>query len=273
MPELPEVETVRLALSNVLLKDKILKISIKTKKLRFYISNNLIKNLQNQTLTLIERRGKYLVFNFDNGFSMLVHLGMTGVFRVSSKNEIVKHDHLIFFFKDLYLIFNDVRKFGFIKLYKTRFVHSSKHLILLGPEPFDKKFNFQYVQSYLKKSKTNIKNVLMNQFFVAGLGNIYCSEVLYDCKLSPLRKVNNINSTEIKNIILSIKKVLKKAIRMGGTSIRNYINPDGKLGYFKNELMVYGRENKNCFKCKKKSIINKITQQGRSTFYCKLCQK
>ena len=119
----------------------------------------------------------------------------------------------------------------------------------------------------------NIKHFLMDQKNIAGLGNIYCSEILFDSKISPLRLVNDMKKSEIKKIVKSIKKILTKAIELGGTSLSDYKTPSGKLGYFKNELKVYGMENKNCFFCKKRSKIKKLVQQGRSTFFCMKCQK
>ena len=272
MPELPEVETVRLALTKHLLKCKIFKVKINSKKLRYTIPENFTKLINGCKIISIKRRGKYIILNFDNMCSLLVHLGMTGTFRVSEIYNPLKHDHLVFNFKSFYLIYNDIRKFGFLKIYNSNEVFDSKHLTKLGPEPFSEEFNLKYLSKALKKRKINIKNFLMNQNVIAGLGNIYCSEVLFESKISPVRITNKLNAKEILSIYISIKRVLKKAISYGGTSLKNYKDPNGKIGYFKNKLKVYGKENKKCSFCNKNIKIKKIIQQGRSTFFCENCQ-
>ena len=163
-------------------------------------------------------------------------------------------------------------KFGFIKFYKPDEVLNSQHLVKIGPEPFSKEYDFDYFKLNSKKT-TNIKNLLMNQNFVAGLGNIYCSEILYDARLSPLRKINSLNNLEIRNIVKSTKKILKRAISFGGTTIKNFIVSEEKIGYFKNKLKVYSRDKKNCLRCVKGILIKKIRQSGRSTYFCEKCQK
>ena len=192
-------------------------------------------------------------------------------FRFSKVDDFIKHDHLSFKFDGFYIIFNDIRKFGFLKLYdKSKFV-SSKHLIKMGPEPLGKEFDFNYFLKFSKRD-TNIKNLLMNQDFVAGLGNIYCSEILFDASVNPKRNSKSLKKDEILNIINSTKKILKKAIKLGGTTIKNFIVSDLKIGYFKNKLNVYGRENMRCKRCKDLSSVKKIIQNGRSTFFCSNCQ-
>ena len=272
MPELPEVETVRLALTKHLLKCKIFKVKINSKKLRYTIPENFTKLINGCKIISIKRRGKYIILNFDNMCSLLIHLGMTGTFRFSKIYNPLKHDHLVFNFKSFYLIYNDIRKFGFLKIYNSNEVFDSKHLTKLGPEPFSEEFNFKYLSKALKKRKIHIKNFLMNQNVIAGLGNIYCSEVLFESKISPMRITNNLNAKEILSVYISIKRVLKKAISYGGTSLKNYKDPNGKIGYFKNKLKVYGKENKKCSFCNKNIKIKKIIQQGRSTFFCENCQ-
>ncbi len=272
MPELPEVETVRLSLSNHFLKCKIIKIEIFTKKLRYYIPSKLLEFVSKKIVD-ISRRGKYLILQFDFEKSILIHLGMTGIFKIRNSFDKVKHDHLCFYFKDKVLVYNDIRKFGFIKVYNQHELVNSKHLENLGVDPFNKDFNLKYLMNNLKTKKVNIKSFLMNQKNICGLGNIYCSEILFDCKISPNRNVMNLYNDEIKNLFNSIKIILKKAIKKGGTSLNDYVKPNGKIGYFKNDLKVYGREKKRCVKCNKQQLIKKIVQNGRSTFYCSSCQK
>ena len=272
MPELPEVEVVKNFLKSNFNHKRIQKIKIINKKLRYEIKPSISKYFVNLIITKICRRGKYLILLFNNKFTLLIHLGMTGYFRISNEEKLIKHDHLIFYFESRLLIFNDIRKFGFIKFYKPQEVFSSSHLSTIGPEPFSKKYDFDYFKNHSKK-KTNIKNLLMNQNFVAGLGNIYCSEILYDAKVNPKKICKNLKNEQIKKIIDSTRKILNKAIKYGGTTIKNFIVSDEKIGYFKNELKVYGKENLDCIRCSKIAKIKKIMQNGRSTFFCPNCQK
>ena len=272
MPELPEVEVVKNFLSSNFNGKGIQKTKIINKKLRYEIKSNIAKKIINLIIKKIYRKGKYLILLFENNYSLLIHLGMTGYFRVLSKEHFIKHDHLIFYFKSKLLIYNDIRKFGFIKFYKPEEVLNSSHLEKIGPEPFSKKYNFHYFKLNSNKT-TNIKNLLMNQNFVAGLGNIYCSEILFDARVNPNKICKNLDNTQIKKIIRSTKKILLKAIKFGGTTIKNFAVSEEKIGYFKNELKVYGKENINCIRCSKIIKIKKIIQNGRSTFYCSNCQK
>ncbi len=272
MPELPEVEVVKNFLYSNFNGKRIQKIKIINKKLRYEIKSNIAKNFINLIIKNIYRRGKYLILSFENGSSLLVHLGMTGYFRVSTNKKLIKHDHITFYFKSKFLIYNDIRKFGFIKFYKPRELTTSRHLTRIGPEPFTREYNFNYFKLHSKKT-TNIKNLLMNQSFVAGLGNIYCSEILFDAQINPKKICKNLNNQQIRHIISSTRKILNKAIKLGGTTIKNFIVSDEKIGYFKNELKVYGKENSDCIRCLKLGKIKKIIQNGRSTFYCSNCQK
>lgn len=272
MPELPEVETVKIALSSHFLKCKINKVEIDKKKLRFILPINSIKLLKGDILCKISRRGKYLLFYFKSRNVLLVHLGMTGVFKIMDKLKTEKHDHIFFRFGKRYLIYNDVRRFGFFKVYNTTNIFKCSHLINLGLEPFDKNFKKSQLILKMKNKSQNLKQFLMNQNNIAGLGNIYCSEILYDCKISPLRKVKDIDDFEVSKILKSTREILRNAIKSGGTSLKDYRSPSGEVGYFKNELKVYNQENKYCLSCKKKSKIKKIIIQGRSTFFCEVCQ-
>ena len=272
MPELPEVETVKNFLSSNFNGKRIQKIKIIDKKLRYEIKPNIAKYFINLIITKIYRRGKYLILLFENNYTLLIHLGMTGYFRILDKENLIKHDHLIFYFKSKILVFNDIRKFGFVKIYKPDEVLNSQHLIKIGPEPLSKEYDLNYFK-HNSKRKTNIKNLLMNQYFVAGLGNIYCSEILFDAEINPKKKCNKLKPEQMKRIILSTKKILIKAIKFGGTTIKNFIVSNEKIGYFKNELKVYGKEHSHCVRCKKVYKIKKILQNGRSTFFCSNCQR
>ena len=273
MPELPEVEVVRCFLESHIVGKKILKVSTVNEKLRYKIPSNLNLSLQNLIIAKILRRGKYLILLFKGSkSSLLIHLGMTGYFRLSDQMNEKKHDHVIFFFDTKFLIFNDIRKFGFIKIYNESEIFSSSHLINMGVEPLSNSFNLNYFNSF-KKRTVDLKSLLMNQSFLAGLGNIYCSEILYDARISPLRKTNSLKNLEIAKIIKSTKKILKRSISCGGTTIKNFIVSEEKIGYFKNKLKVYSRDKKKCLRCFKGVTIKKIKQCGRSTFFCEKCQK
>jgi len=271
MPELPEVETVKTFLRDNVVAKKTLSVKIENKNLRFKVSKKIESKLRNVTITNILRRGKYLIFLYKNNYSLLFHLGMTGNFRIQTIREKRKHDHIIFQFEKRFLIFNDIRKFGFVKIYDEDKIYESTHLKTLGPEPLSSDYNLKHFIKYSKR-KINIKNLLMKQGFVAGLGNIYCSEILHAAKVSPIRVAGSLRENDIKKIILSTKRVLKKAIKLGGTTIKNFVVSDEKIGYFKNNLKVYGREDSNCMRCEGKKKVKKIVQSGRSTFFCCACQ-
>ena len=271
MPELPEVETVRIFLKNNVIQKKTISVKIEDKNLRFQISKEIPEKLNFQMITKILRRGKFLIFLYSNNYSLLLHLGMTGYFRISKTYERIKHDHIRFNFNDKVLVYNDIRKFGFIKLYNKENIFESQHLNSLGPDALNFKFSVNYFLKHQKR-KTNIKNLLMNQSFVSGLGNIYCSEILFDSRVSPSRAVSSLKKFEIENIIKSTKKILKKAIEMGGTTIKNFIVSDEKIGYFKNKLLVYGRDSSVCIRCKGENYVKKVKHSGRSSFFCSTCQ-
>ena len=271
MPELPEVETVRIFLKKHIIRKKTLSIKIENSKLRFRISEEIPEKCHNQIITKILRRGKYLIFLYSGHNALLFHLGMTGYFRVSDTYIKRKHDHLLLNFDNKILVFNDIRKFGFVKVYKKSEILICKHLKNLGPEPLSKEFSVSYFNKNLYR-RTSIKDLLMNQSFIAGLGNIYCSEILFHSRVRPGRAVATLKLEELKKIIECTKKVLNLAIKLGGTTIKNFIVSDEEIGYFKNILKVYGREKMPCMRCKKDNLVIKIKQSGRSSFFCSKCQ-
>ena len=273
MPELPEVQVVKNFFDLQVVGKRILRVYIINKKLRYQIPPRLNSKLSNLIISEILRRGKYLILLFKNSdISLLIHLGMTGYFRLNSFFKPEKHDHIVFQLTNEYLIFNDIRKFGFIKIYSAKNIFNCSHLKKIGIEPLSEELNFKYFRDNCQRD-IDLKTLLMDQSFLAGLGNIYCSEILFDARLDPRKKSNSLLISEIKNLIESIKKILNKSIIHGGTTIKNFIVSNEKIGYFKNELKVYGRDNKSCFRCSGNEIIEKIKQKGRSTFFCKKCQK
>ena len=286
MPELPEIEIVKRSLFKMINKAKIIDIKINNKNLRYKIPNTFSKNLIGEKILRISRRSKYLIFHFEKKL-LLVHLGMSGklllmrsddntIFKTSfyyDLNTLQNHNHIYFSLNNgLVLIYNDVRRFGFFKLYHTKQLNKIIFLKKLGLEPLNKKFNIKYFEKIVQNRKKNIKNLLMDQAFVSGLGNIYVNEVLFASKIYPLRICSRLKKKEIKNLIFHIKKILKFSISKGGSSIKDYRNVLGKSGSFQQFFHVYGQENKNCSRISCKGKIKKIQISNRSSFYCNKCQ-
>jgi len=287
MPELPEVEIVKRSLFKMVNKAKILDIKIKNKKLRYKIPKLFSQYLINEKILNISRVSKYLLFYFKKKL-LLVHLGMTGKFFLLRDNDKTifktsfyydlnnhpKHNHVFFKLSNGFImIYNDVRRFGFFKLFNSTKLDKIVFLNKLGLEPLSKNFNLKYFVNISKNRKKNIKNLLMDQTFVAGLGNIYVNEALFMAKIHPLRLSSNLSKREISNLILNIKKVLKLSISKGGSSIRDFSNTSGKSGNYQQLFHVYGKENKKCSRIPCKGIIKKIRIANRSSFYCNKCQK
>ena len=220
---------------------------------------------------------------------MLVHLGMTGKFffinqkntkyKTSfyyniNENKDKKYDRVIFnLSKNQKLIYNDVRKFGFIKFIKNIDLDQNLHLKYLGPEPLEKKFNFGYFKQYIINKNRTIKDILMDQKFISGLGNIYVNEILFFSGIRPIKKVKNLSENEIKKIIKFTRIILNKAIALGGSSIKNFSSNNGKMGLFQQYFCVYGKKGEKCSKKSCGSNIIKIVISNRATFYCDKCQK
>ncbi len=270
MPELPEVETVRRGLQNLIGK-KIIKTFRSEKKLRFASELNLI-NLNSAKINDISRRARYLIIHLSNENSLIIHLGMSGKITVQSQFKKLKHDHFSCKFDDdKWLIFNDARRFGFVDLVPTQNLKTHKMLIQLGPEPLSAEFNWQYLIKKIADKKTNIKTTMMDNKIVVGVGNIYINESLFDSGISPIRNANSLTENEVKKLTSSIKKIINNAIELGGSSISDYVTASGELGNFQNTFKVYGRAKEKCLLCKK--LIQKIVQAGRSSFFCQNCQK
>ena len=286
MPELPEIEVTKRSLFKKINNAKIIDIKINNKNLRYKIPRNFYKNLLNQKILNITRRSKYLIFYFKKKI-LLVHLGMSGkLLLIKSSNKKIyktsfyydlnfmkKHNHIYLVLNnDFTVVYNDIRRFGFFIIFNTTQINNIKFIKKLGVEPLNKKFNIKYFNKIIKNKEKNIKNFLMDQTFVSGLGNIYVNEVLFMSKISPLRMCSLLNESEIKNLISNIKKVLKIAISKGGSSIRDYRNTSGKSGTFQQLFKVYNQENKNCSRISCKGKIKKINISNRSSFYCDKCQ-
>ena len=289
MPELPEVEVVKRSLTRKVQNLIIQKVNIKDSKLRYHIDKNKFRKITGLRIKKIERKSKFLLFFLNKNFIMMVHLGMTGkFFFVDRKNTKLKtsfyynidykkeqkYDRVEFILnKNQKLIYNDVRKFGFIKLLRNKKYKDNFHLKHLGPEPLKNTFNYTYFKNYIKGRSRVIKDILMDQKFVSGLGNIYANEILFLSKVKPSRKVKNLKEFELKKIINFTKEVLKNAIELGGSSIKDFSSSNGKKGSFQQHFNVYGKKGAACSNTTCKSIIVKSSISNRSTFFCNNCQK
>jgi len=268
MPELPEVETTKNGLIELLTDKCITKVEIRNPNLRWSVDHSIQFNLNNQTIRSFSRRGKYILFNLDKGH-LMIHLGMSGKINVVDINEpLKKHDHFILYFKNKVMRFNDPRRFGSIF-----YLEDLNHKLLnnLGVEPLEHLFHKNYLFENSRNKTQNVKAFIMDSKIVVGVGNIYACESLFKAGINPKTKANKISKQRYINLRNNIKEVLHKAIKAGGTTLQDFSQVDGKPGYFSQELSVYGRENENCFNCNGK--IKRIIQNQRSTFYCPKCQK
>lgn len=268
MPELPEVQTVLDTLANQIKNRKIINIKILYKPI-VECSDRTFKNkLIGQHFRNFKRRGKYLLFEMDD-ITLVSHLRMEGkYFILDDKTPLSKHDHVIFYLDNgKQLRYNDVRKFGRMELIKKDDDYSE--FKQLGPEPFSKNFNLDYCKEYLNNKRLPIKQVLLDQSFVAGIGNIYADEILYAMKVNPKKDANKLSDQNIKDLISSTRTILKRAIKAGGTTIRSYTSSLGVTGRFQLKLKVHTMSKCQC--CGEE--IKKIVVGGRGTYYCPKCQK
>ena len=286
MPELPEVEIVKQSLSKKIEHKKIKKIIITNRNLRFKIPLKFEELLKNKIIKRVTRFSKYLILNFYDESFCLIHLGMSGTVHLIKKNNISKftntsfynspslpkkHNHVEIHFDGLRIVYNDPRRFGFFK-----FINNKQQLIKrfnhLGPEPFFKEFNLKYLLKYFLNKKKDIKSLLIDQRFVSGIGNIYASEILFLSKIDPIKCAMKLSKEECRKIVFFSKSVLNRAIKKGGSSIRNFKDTSGQTGNFQKEFKVYQRENLNCLRNKCNGKIHKIFITNRSTFFCNTCQ-
>jgi len=279
MPELPEVETVCRGLAKPLTGARIVTAAAHRADLRAPLPANLGAKLKGAKILSVRRRAKYILIDLDNQQTLLLHLGMSGSIILShTDTPLQKHDHISLAFDNgIHARFNDPRRFGYCDLAPTDKIHEHKLLRSLGIEPLSPKFTPQHLTTLLKGRKTAIKTALLDQRLVVGIGNIYASEALFAAHISPKRRAGSVKPDELKALTASIKKTLNAAIKAGGSSLRDYVQADGELGYFQHHFAVYGRAGTRCPGCtcdvKKTKGIRRITQGGRSTFYCATKQK
>ncbi|WP_375704103.1 bifunctional DNA-formamidopyrimidine glycosylase/DNA-(apurinic or apyrimidinic site) lyase [Bartonella sp. AD328YNZD] len=291
MPELPEVETVRRGLESVVTDAKIVSVKLNRRDLRFPFPEAFSERLIGRKIIELGRRAKYLLFHLSHNETILSHLGMSGSWRIendilrkafSTRNKLVKHDHFIMDIQTrdgefYHLIYNDVRRFGFMLLVDTDRLYEHPLLNKLGLEPMSNSFSGRYLQKAFVNKKMSLKGVLLDQSIVSGLGNIYVCEALWRSRLSPQRSAFTLASKTTRarefadSLAQNIRNVISEAILSGGSSLRDYMHIDGSLGYFQHAFSVYGREGKECLECG--TPIIRILQAGRSSFYCSQCQK
>ena len=276
MPELPEVETVCRSLAPIFEGKRLTKVLLKRADLRFPFPKNFCQLLTGKCVKKVVRRAKYILVTLTDGTILICHLGMSGSFRFYADNSpsIHTHDHVIFSIgEDKEIRYNDPRRFGFMTVTNENEIKDHPLLKNLGPEPIDPSLDSSVLSALLKNRKGSIKNVLLNQSVIAGIGNIYASEALHLAGISPFRKANNVKGIRAQRLAQAIDEVLCAAIACGGASLQDHKTPFGDLGLFQNEFRVYGRNGSNCKKCLDGSMIQKIVQASRSTFFCSNCQR
>ncbi len=286
MPELPEVEVTRRTLLKFIENKVIKNIKINNPNLRFKIPANFKKNVTGQKIIKVLRRSKYILIYLKNDYVMIAHLGMSGKFLIKNNyskdflktsyysNEFSsKHNHLEFFFSNnLKVIYNDPRRFGFFLLDKISKLDVNKFLSKLGPEPLGKDLKKDYLILKTKATQRTIKTLLMDQRFISGIGNIYANEILFLAKIRPNKISSKLSLVDIGRLHLSIGKVLKRALKLGGSSIKDFKSSVGEKGRFQNEFKVYDREDLKCLRTRCSGLIARVVSQGRASFFCNECQ-
>ena len=283
MPELPEVETVRRGLAPVMEGVVITRADVNRPDLRWPFPGNMAKRLTGQRVERLRRRSKYILADLSSGETLLVHLGMSGRMLVSGDPlgnfvhdhpAAEKHDHVVFHMENgARITFNDPRRFGAMDLMPTATAQEHKLLAVLGPEPLGNDFHESILCDAFEGRNTPVKSALLDQRIVAGLGNIYVCETLFRAGISPKRKAGRIATARVAAMVPIIRAVLEEAIEAGGSSLRDFRQADGELGYFQHSFDVYGREGGPCRRDGCEGTIARIVQSGRSSFYCPVCQR
>ena len=278
MPELPEVETVCRALRPILEGRSFAKIQCNRPDLRYPLPTDIEGELKGHIITRVRRRAKYILIDFSHGLTLIGHLGMSGRVLIEppslSYTKPGSHDHVVFMTSHQYkLTLRDPRRFGFLLLKPTHRLESLPPFCSLGFEPLGDHFLItSKLHAALSNRAVSIKSALLNQQIIAGLGNIYASEALWQAKISPLRLANTLSLEETKILLKEINDVLTRAIAAGGSTLRDHVQPNGDIGYFQHSFKAYNRANQPCGHCQS-TLLTKIIQSGRATYYCKQCQQ
>lgn len=288
MPELPEVETVRKGLEPHMAGFIITQADIRRPDLRWPFPENMSERLTGKRVERLRRRSKYILCDLDSEETLLIHLGMSGRMTISAPEgakdmvgdfhhlhpALEKHDHVVLDMENgARITFNDARRFGAMDLLDTKTAEDHKLLSGIGPEPLGNSFDEAYLVNALSGRKMPIKSALLDQKIVAGLGNIYVCETLWRTGISPLNKAGDLSKRCVWRLVPAIRDVLNDAIAAGGSSLKDYRQADGELGYFQHSFSVYGREGESCRKENCCGVIKRVVQSGRSSFYCPKCQK
>ncbi len=276
MPELPEVETICQGIAPHIIGRKVREVHYSGKALRkLFPENNINSYLIEHEIRDVKRRAKYILVEFDNNNLLVIHLGMTGNLGIFSKDTAPsKHCHVRFLLNDgMELRYTDIRRFGYIQFVGKNEVGTLEETLFstTGPEPFSDSFTGRYLRDLAKNRSAPVKNFIMTNQVVAGVGNIYANESLFAAGISPIRKVDNISLKRWNRLVQSIRSVLEHAIECGGSTISDYVNADQESGYFQMNFKVYGKEGEACRQCGEP--IKKITVGGRASYYCSRCQK
>jgi len=275
MPELPEVEIVREGLEVQLLGKRIVRTQLSGKRLRITFPENFVTRMNGRCFNGFLRRGKYILASLDDTNTLIIHLGMSGRFVLKNTDSALRepHNHVVFFLDDgSTAIYRDPRRFGLMTLSSSNMLGKHRLLVNMGPEPLGNKFNGALIHSRLRKKNKSIKSTLLDQKVIAGLGNIYVCEALHHAHLNPKGLAKSITRKKADILANSIKLILEKAIRAGGSTLRDYAQTSGELGYFQHQFTVYGREGEPCATRGCSNTIKRIVQNGRSTYYCTKCQ-
>jgi formamidopyrimidine-DNA glycosylase len=283
MPELPEVETVRRGLAPVMEGAVIVRADVNRPDLRWPFPERMAQRLTGARVARLRRRSKYILADLDTGETLLVHLGMSGRMLVSGdplgrfvhEHPLAqKHDHVVLHMENgARITFNDPRRFGAMDLMQTAAADAHKLLAVLGPEPLSNAFHEAILINAFRGRNTPVKSALLDQRIVAGLGNIYVCETLFRAGISPARKAGRIAAARVRALVPIIRAVLEEAIEAGGSSLRDFRQADGELGYFQHSFDVYGREGAPCKRQGCDGVVGRIVQSGRSSFYCPKCQR
>jgi formamidopyrimidine-DNA glycosylase len=271
MPELPEVETTRRGVDPHVVGRKIVALTVHEPRLRWRVPDTMPAEVAGQRVRQTGRRAKYLLLELESG-TLLLHLGMSGSLRVlPAETPRVAHDHFdLLLDSGFTLRFNDPRRFGSLH-YTTSNPDEHPLLARLAPEPLEESFNAGYLWRITRKRRVSIKQLLMNSSLVVGVGNIYASEALFRARIRPKRQARSLTQAEVAKLARAVRAVLTMAIRVGGTTLRDYVGADGNPGYFRQKLYVYERAGKPCRVCA--GPVKQLTQGQRSTYYCPACQK
>lgn len=283
MPELPEVETVRRGLTPAMDGIVIAQADVNRPDLRWPFPPDMAARLTGRKVERLRRRSKYILADLDSGETLLIHLGMSGRMLISGDplGQFVhdhpapeKHDHVVLHMANgARITFNDPRRFGAMDLMNTATADQHKLLAVLGPEPLGNDFHEAHLIQAFRGKNSPVKSVLLDQRIVSGLGNIYVCEALYRAKIHPARKAGRISAARVAGLVPIIRAVLREAIDAGGSSLRDFRQADGELGYFQHSFDVYGREGEVCRTPDCRQVIRRIVQSGRSSFYCAQCQR